>query len=291
MGAALDGVVVVDKEAGWTSHDVVAKLRSVLQERRIGHAGTLDPSATGVLVAAVGRSTRLLRFLGETTKRYRGEVTLGVATDTLDATGRVTSRVEMDGIALAQVRAAAARLVGALTQVPPMVSAVKIDGRRLHELHREGKEVERPARRVHIYSIDVEQADAPGVFEIVVACSGGTYVRVIAAELGELLGGVAHLSALRRTDVGLFSLADAHLLGGLDASCVQPPLRAVAHLERLRVTGSVATQISFGRPLRTGEVDPSGAGPFALVGEDSALLAVYERDERGLVPAVVMVPA
>ena len=143
------GLVVVDKEAGWTSHDVVARCRRIFGQRRVGHAGTLDPDATGVLLVGLGRATRLMRFLTALPKTYVAEIVLGTATSTLDASGEVVGEWDMSGVTLAQVRAAAAGLTGTIEQVPPMVSAVKIGGRRLHELARQGIEVERPPRRVH----------------------------------------------------------------------------------------------------------------------------------------------
>ena len=141
-----DGVVVIDKPAGWTSHDVVARSRGVLGTRKVGHSGTLDPDATGVLVLGVGRATRLLRFLTELPKSYVGEIVLGVETSTLDAAGEVTATHDMSAVTDEQVRAATGPLTGAIEQIPPMVSAVKIDGKRLHELAREGKVVDRPPR-------------------------------------------------------------------------------------------------------------------------------------------------
>jgi len=146
--SGVDGIVVVDKPAGWTSHDVVAKSRGILQTRKVGHSGTLDPDATGVLVLGVGRATRLLRYLTELPKSYVGEIVFGVETDTLDSSGRVTATHDMADITRERVEQAAAALTGSIEQIPPMVSAVKIDGRRLHELAREGKVVDRPPRPV-----------------------------------------------------------------------------------------------------------------------------------------------
>ena len=208
----VNGLAVVDKAAGWTSHDVVAKARGLLHERRIGHAGTLDPDATGVLLLGVGVVTRLLRYLSESGKRYTGEVVLGVATDTLDAAGNVVATFEMDVTEADVRRVVAEHLTGPILQVPPMVSALKVGGRRLHELAREGIEVEREARPVVITRFDVEATPSPLVYRIDVECSSGTYVRSLAADLGALLGGGAHLRALRRTAVGSFTLAEAHPL-------------------------------------------------------------------------------
>jgi tRNA pseudouridine55 synthase len=290
MPSGLDGVVVIDKEPGWTSHDVVAKLRSILHERRIGHAGTLDPDATGVLVLAVGRSTRLLRFLSATKKHYHAEVTFGVATDTLDAGGKELERVDMSHLCLEEVAAAAATFLGTITQIPPMVSAIKIDGKRLHELARQGIEVERVPRPVTIFEIAVHKGRAQNIYNLDVVCSAGTYIRVLAADLGKRLGGVAHMSALRRSQVGAFSLDDAIRLGEVTEASLWSPARALSHLESVTVDEKGAKEISHGRPLNGQELGVVGPGPFALVNETGTLLAVYEKGVRTLVAAVVMRP-
>ncbi len=191
----IDGLLVVDKPAGWTSHDVVAKLRGATRQRRIGHAGTLDPDATGVLLVGLGRVTRLLRFLQETTKTYEGVVVFGVATSTLDAAGEELERIEMP-VDETAVRGAMAGFLGDIVQVPPMVSALKVDGRRLHELAREGKVVERAPRPVRIERFDLDAFES-GPFPratVTVDCSSGTYIRSLAADLGTALGGCAHLA-------------------------------------------------------------------------------------------------
>src|SRR5688572_30721126 len=193
------GLAVIDKPPGWTSHDVVAKLRGVLGTRKVGHAGTLDPDATGVLLVGVGRVTRLLRYLSEAGKAYEGEIVLGVETSTLDAAGEVTATHDMSAVTGEQVLAAAAGFLGAIEQVPPMVSAIKVDGKRLHQLAREGIEVERKARPIAIERFDVSPTDDPLVWRCAVDCSSGTYIRSLAADLGTALGGGAHLRALRRT--------------------------------------------------------------------------------------------
>ena len=186
-----DGVAVVDKDAGWTSHDVVAKARGILGTRKVGHSGTLDPDATGVLVLGVGRGTRLLRFLQLLPKSYEAEITFGTETSTLDAAGEVVATHDMTGLDPDAVRRGAAALTGDIEQVPPMVSALKVGGRRLHELAREGIEVEREARPVHVSRFDVEPTSDPLVWRAVVDCSSGTYVRSLAADLGHALGGGA----------------------------------------------------------------------------------------------------
>jgi len=187
------GLVVVDKERGWTSHDVVARCRRLFGQRRVGHAGTLDPGATGVLLVALGRVTRLTRFLGALPKSYAAEIVLGAATTTLDDEGEVVGRFDMSGVTLDQARHAARELTGEIMQTPPMVSARKVAGERLYRLARKGIEVDRDARSVHVSRFDVDATDTAGVLRIGVDCSSGTYVRTLAADLGTALGGGAHL--------------------------------------------------------------------------------------------------
>ena len=282
-----DGVAIVDKPAGCTSHDVVARARRALGTRKVGHAGTLDPDATGVLVLGVGRATRLLRWVGDLPKAYVGEVVLGVATSTLDAGGQVVATADMADVGLDAVRAVAAGMVGTLQQVPPMVSAVQVGGRRLHELARAGVEVEREARTVTVTRFDVEAEVEPGVFRVAVECSSGTYVRSLAADLGVALGGVAHLRRLRRTAVGSFTEDRARSLEELE---LLPPLAAVAHLSAVPVDDEVAALVSTGRRLdRAGPTPFPGGGPWAVVGPDGALLAVYRADGDRVRPDVVLV--
>ncbi|MFM8238209.1 MAG: tRNA pseudouridine(55) synthase TruB [Actinomycetota bacterium] len=288
----IDGLVVVDKEPGWTSHDVVAKLRGVFGQRRVGHAGTLDPAATGVLLVGLGRVTRLLRYLQETTKSYTGRVVFGVGTDSLDADGVEVARVEM-ALTREAVELASTSFVGALEQVPPMVSALKVGGRRLHALAREGIEVERAPRAVRIDSITVDDF-VPGSFPeatISVTCSSGTYIRSLAADLGAHLGGPAHLAALRRTAVGSFTLAEARSLGviaGNPAAAVVGPAAALRDLDRLTADRATAGAIGHGARFPVDALGASGDGPFAVVDEGGALLAVYERRGEGLKPTVVL---
>ncbi|MBF6557949.1 MAG: tRNA pseudouridine(55) synthase TruB [Acidimicrobiales bacterium] len=283
------GLVVVDKEAGWTSHDVVARCRRIFGQRRVGHAGTLDPDATGVLLVGLGRATRLMRFLTPLPKTYEAEVVLGSATSTLDASGEVTGTWEMDEVSLAQVRAAAAALTGAIAQVPPMVSAVKVGGRRLHALAREGIEVERSARPVTVYRFDVSPGLTPGVFRIEVECSSGTYVRVLAADLGEALGGGAHLRNLRRTRIGSFSVEDARRVDELTAAVVLTPAQALRDLDQVVVGTDVQRDVARGLALDRVPLGVTGEGPWGLVDAGHRLLAVYEATETDRIrPAVVI---
>jgi tRNA pseudouridine55 synthase len=287
-----DGVAIVDKPAGWTSHDVVAKARGLLGTRKIGHSGTLDPDATGVLVLGVGRATRLLTYMSGLEKRYVGEVVLGTATTTLDASGEVTGTWDMAAVALADVRAAAAGLTGDIEQVPPMVSAKKIEGRRLYELARAGVEVERKPVPVRVYELTVAEPVAPGVFPIDVTCSAGTYIRSLAADLGTALGGGAHLRALRRLAVGPFGIDEAVPLEKLDPELLLPPVEALRGRPQLTVDDEVAAAVGHGRVLEADGLGAMGEGPWAVLSADGSLLAVYERHRGTTVkPGVVVSPA
>ena len=290
-GPGVAGLAVVDKSAGWTSHDVVAKSRGLLGTRKVGHAGTLDPDATGVLLLGVGKATRLLRFLSPLGKSYVGQMVLGTETDTLDSAGVVTATYDMAGVTLAEVQAlAASRFTGDILQVPPMVSALKVGGRRLHELAREGIEVEREARPVTIRKLDVAATHERGVFELTVDCTSGTYIRSLAADIGTALGGGAHLRNLRRTSVGPFTLDDAVALDDLDPDRLLPLVDAVRHLAAARVDDEVAEAVSMGKVLGLDVLGVAGAGPWSVIGPGGALLAVYEpyRDTTAK-PAVVLV--
>lgn len=280
----IDGLVVVDKEPGWTSHDVVAKLRGRYRQKRVGHSGTLDPDATGVLLVGLGRVTRMLRYLTDLPKTYTGEVVLGVATSTLDSSGEVTGEWDMTAVTLDDVLAAAAQLTGPILQVPPMVSAVKVGGKRLHELARAGVEVDREARPVTVHRFDVAPPTdgSPGVYAVEVDCSSGTYIRTLAADLGTALGGGAHLRNLRRTAVGSFTVEEARPLEVLTDDHVLAPVDALRDYPTVEIDAAQLVLVGHGRPL-------SGL-PAGTVGVRSAagdLVAVYE-DGR---PAVVLAPA
>jgi tRNA pseudouridine55 synthase len=287
--APVTGLVVVDKEPGWTSHDAVARVRRIFGQRRVGHAGTLDPDATGLLLVGLGRFTRMLRFLTSLEKTYTGEVVLGTATDTLDASGDVTGQWDMAGVTLADVRVAAVSLTGPIEQVPPMVSAVKIGGRRLHELARQGLEVERPPRPVTVHRFDVAPTAEPGVFAITVTCSSGTYVRTLAADLGSRLGGGAHLRHLRRTAVGTFVEGDAVQLSSLGRDDLRSPADALRDLDAVTVDAEMARLVARGLPLDRVPLGAAGDGPWAVVADSGDLLAVYEATDTDRIrPAVVL---
>lgn len=287
-----DGLAVVDKDAAWTSHDVVAKARGLLGTRKVGHSGTLDPDATGVLLLGVGKVTRLLRYLGLTTKRYTGVVVLGTATTTLDASGEVTGTWDMTGVGVDDVRAAALSFVGDILQTPPMVSAIRVDGQRLHSLARQGIEVERVARPVTVHELLVNDAVAPGCFPIEVACSSGTYIRSLAADLGAALGGGAHLRDLRRTAIGSFSIDEAVALERLTPDTLLDPAQAMRDLALVTVDESVAADIAHGKVLPTEVLAAEGPGPWAVLDGAGSLLAVYEPHRAGTVkPGVVLAAA
>ncbi|MFN0026537.1 MAG: tRNA pseudouridine(55) synthase TruB [Acidimicrobiales bacterium] len=274
---------MVDKEPGWTSHDVVAKARGLLGTRKIGHAGTLDPDATGVLLLGVGKATRLLRFLSELPKAYVGELVLGSTTTTLDSAGTVTARFEMDQVTLSDVQRVSADFVGDILQVPPMVSAIKVDGRRLHELAREGIEIEREARPVRIDRIDVESTGTPGVFRLSVGCGSGTYIRSLCADIGSALGGGAHMQNLRRTGIGSFTVAEATPLANVQ---LLPMTEVLRDHPGVRVDEAGRAHLLAGRraepqgpmPETTGGGGPEGSPPGSHGGTESGHLAAYGPD-------------
>jgi tRNA pseudouridine55 synthase len=282
----LDGVLVCDKPAGMTSHDVVARVRRLAGQRRVGHGGTLDPPATGVLVLALGRATRLLPFLPMEPKRYLARIAFGAETDTLDASGTVTATADAGGVDEAAVRGALGGFLGPQEQVPPMVSAVKVGGERLYAKARRGESVERVARPIVIHAlelVDFAGGERPEA-TVEVTCSGGTYVRSLAADLGRRLGTLAHLAALRRTAAGQFTERDAHTLADLEALAAGGPdgLARVV-LSPARALGSIAV-----RPLSAAEaaalangstLPPSGrAEPVAALAPDGRLVAVIQDD-------------
>jgi tRNA pseudouridine55 synthase len=289
--SGIDGLLVIDKPSGMTSTDVVNRVRRITGQRRCGHSGTLDPGATGVLLVALGQCTKLLQYLSAHTKSYDAELVLGVTTNTLDNEGQVTATFDMAGVTLQQVQASASALVGDIMQVPPMVSAVQIDGKRLHEYEREGIEVERVARPVSVYRYDVASTDDPLVFKISVDCSTGTYVRVLAADVGEALGGGAHIRYLRRSAIGPFT-ADAGLVLS-DELATAVPLTAIEMMGHLPI---VEVDLTLGGQILLGSVLPRSAFPtvpadaslwqVVLVGQ---LIALYEPfRESECKPAVVL---
>lgn len=291
----IDGLIVVDKPSGMTSHDVVARMRRICGQRRVGHTGTLDPSATGVLCVAVGRATRLIRFLDPLPKRYVGELVLGSATTTLDADGEVTEVFDMRHVTLDDItNVINEKFIGVIEQIPPMVSAKKIDGKRLHALAREGKQIERRPQRVEIHACDVRPTvESSQRFHIDVTCSTGTYIRSLCDDIGRALGGGAHLRNLRRTQVGPFSIEHAHSLDELSESVIDrvlAPLQMVAHLPQNTADADVIQAIKVGKKIQLPSATDPKSPYVAMTDAHGELLAIYSRmpSDRWLKPEVVL---
>lgn len=282
------GLVVVDKPAGITSHTVVSRLRRLLGTRKIGHAGTLDPMATGILILGVNRATRLLGHLALHDKRYLATVRLGEATDSDDADGDVTASADASGLTREAIEAAVAPLRGRIQQVPSTVSAIKVAGKRAYALAREGAAVELAPRGVEVQRLDVVAVRPMGTLvdvDIDVECSSGTYVRALARDLGAALGVGGHLTSLRRTRIGQYGLDAAVVLGD-----EPPPLMSMADAARLSfpcvdLTDDEAKEVGFGRALaRSVEAPVTG-----LISPSGDLLALYAPAESGSAPVAVFV--
>lgn len=298
---AADGLVIVDKPSGWTSHDVVAKTRRFAATRRVGHAGTLDPMATGVLVLGVGRATRLLGHLALTDKTYDATIRLGQSTVTDDAEGDVIARASAADVTDDAIRGATTAFIGAISQIPSAVSAVKIDGVRAYKRVRDGEAVELPARSVTVSTFDVldirRAADVVDV-DVTVVCSSGTYIRALARDLGAALGVGGHLTVLRRTRVGPYGLDLARTVTELEAETeieagpgvkaeltVIPLAEAVATaFPRRDVTAEEAMLVTHGRRL---PALGGHTGPIGVFGPDGALLSLVEERDGVARPLVV----
>jgi tRNA pseudouridine55 synthase len=277
------GLVVVDKPAGMTSHDVVARVRRLAGTRKVGHAGTLDPMATGVLVLGVNRATRLLGHLMLTEKAYDATIRLGVATTTDDAEGEVLATASTEGLDEASIRNALARFVGEIDQVPTAVSAIKVDGKRAYQRVREGEDVELKPRRVTVHELAVHDVSGPDV-RISVRCSSGTYIRAIARDAGAALGVGGHLTGLRRTAVGGFGLDEARTLEELGDEFTMLPIAEAARrsFDTVDLDEAHANDVRFGRSL-----DLDLPGLTAVFAPEGEFLALYE--PRGDVARAVAV--
>jgi tRNA pseudouridine55 synthase len=289
------GLLLVDKDRGPTSHDVVTAVRRALGERRVGHAGTLDPMATGLLVMGVGPATRLLRFAQAGDKRYVGTARLGVATDSLDAEGTVTARARVPEVAAAALAEAALALTGAIAQVPPMVSAIKVGGERLHALARRGVEVERAAREVRVSAFVVTPGEEPATLDFDVTCSAGTYVRVLVSDLAERLGTLGHLTSLRRVASGRFRVDDALTLEELGArvahgaAVLLPAAQFVAQLASVTLSAEEERRVRQGRSI---DLDPALSGDeVAALDARGELVAVLARRDATGHPELVLAPS
>ncbi|TAM92233.1 MAG: tRNA pseudouridine(55) synthase TruB [Jatrophihabitans sp.] len=290
-----DGLVIVDKPAGWTSHDVVGRLRRLARTRRVGHAGTLDPMATGVLVVGVGRATRLLHHLVLTDKAYTATMRLGQATATDDADGEVISARSARGVDEDAVRAAMTALTGEVMQVPSSVSAIKVDGRRAYARVRNGERVALAARPVTVARFEARafRRPSPDLLDVDVAveCSSGTYVRALARDVGAALGAGGHLTALRRTRVGPFALEGARTLddfAALDDPVTLPLADAVRTAFAAReVSGDQARALSYGKAL-----DPAGiAGTYGAFAPDGTVVALLREGDGAARPVLVFAAA
>ncbi|HEX2258486.1 MAG TPA: tRNA pseudouridine(55) synthase TruB [Actinomycetota bacterium] len=314
----ITGVLLVDKPPGCTSHDVVDRVRRIFGLSKVGHAGTLDPAASGLLLLGLGKATRILAFLQGLPKSYRAEVQFGVVTTSQDADGEVVS-VQKTNHARFDVEAAAARFQGEITQLPPMYSAVKVGGKPLYRAARKGEEVERSPRTVRVYDLQIEAFDQDmQVATMLLHCSSGTYVRTLAADLGDRLGGGAHLSKLRRLSIGSFGIEQSTRLQDLEDMGLENARRAVISMReamrdfpQVRVEGERLQAVTHGRPVedapvprRLGELPLAGSGrtgerpshqagmtagiPVAMIGPAGELIAVYRRSAKGLRPAAVL---
>ena len=287
--AGTDGLLLIDKPSGITSHDAVAKVRRALRTRKVGHAGTLDPMATGELLLGVNRATRLLGHLMLTEKAYDAVVRLGVTTTTDDADGETAAEVSAAGVTDEQVRDAFAALVGDIEQVPSSVSAIKVDGQRAYARVRAGESVELKARPVTVHAIEVGEisrhADVVDV-TVSVRCSSGTYIRALARDVGAALGVGGHLTVLRRTAVGPFTLADAHTLDDLGEKFSVVPISDVARrsFPSCDLGEDDAASVRYGRKL---QVDLGAAGPVAVFDPAGEFLALYEQRDAVAVPVAV----
>jgi tRNA pseudouridine55 synthase len=296
MQVVADGLVVVDKPAGMTSHDVVARVRRLARVRRVGHSGTLDPMATGVLVVGVGRATRLLTYVTGADKGYAATIRLGQATVTDDAEGEVTAATAADGVTDQAVRDGLAALTGPIDQVPSAVSAVKIDGRRAYRRVREGERVTLAPRRVTVARLDLHavRRDQPGLVDVDVdlTCSSGTYVRAIARDLGVALGVGGHLTALRRTFVDGFTLAEAVTLADLADRAPEVVTLPLAEAARRGFPARQATAEQARVLSQGGRLSPVGTpGPYAVFAPDGSVIAIVAEREGAACPEVVLAPA
>jgi tRNA pseudouridine55 synthase len=277
----MDGVLAIDKPAGMTSHDVVDRVRKSLRTRKVGHAGTLDPDATGVLIVGVGRATRLLSYAQESPKRYRAVARFGTSTTTQDASGEIVEQRVAD-VHRVDVERELKAFTGDIEQIPPMVSAIKVGGERLYEKARRGEEIARDARPVTIYELalsDFTPGEAPeAVLEVL--CSAGTFVRTLIHDLGGALGCGAHMTQLRRTETGGFTEDDLIALDDVSPDALRPLVDGVRSLRRVELDEQQAEYVRHGRPLT--DVPEIADEPVALV-RDGDLMAVYKRKGDALV--------
>ncbi len=297
----MNGMVVVDKPSGMTSARVVCAVKRALKARKVGHTGTLDPFATGVLVCCVNRATKLAQFLSYGKKRYEAVMCLGVRTDTQDFTGRVLSRSSAVGITNAKIESVFREFVGSTEQLPPYFSALKHHGEPLYKLAREGIFIQKPARRISIYTLTVLDINHPFVrFEV--ACSHGTYVRTLCADLGEALGCGGHLVQLHRTESGGFKSEEAMSLKALERcalagkayDCLIPMNRALKEMPEVHVSSNLAKKMRHGRPVTKTELgshDDTWAQWVKVTDVNKNLVAILDsNEEKGVFPYICVFP-
>ncbi len=283
------GFVVVDKEPGWTSHDVVARARKKLNTRKVGHSGTLDPPATGILILGVGKATRLLKFITDLPKRYTATMVLGTETTTLDAEGEITNVQSGIGVSLESLQQVATQFVGAILQTPPMVSAVKVDGKRLYEIAREGREIERKPRSVHVHHLSIEHTSEKDIYKIHVTCGSGTYIRSLVSDIAQAAGTIAHVGSLRRNSIGSFNDSDANTIEEIKVIGMESGLRDYSQIV---VNEADAALIRVGNVFQKNHFDLQGIPePWAFTDEQGKLLAVYKLHKGGTIKPDVVIPA
>ena len=266
-----NGIILVDKPADWTSHDVVAKLRGILHERRVGHSGTLDPMATGLLTVFVGRATRAVQFAETHNKRYVASLRCGYSTDTQDTSGRVTAQTGISPTE-AELTDVLPEFTGEISQIPPMYSAIKVSGKKLYELARKGETVERKPRTVNISELSLVGHDGDD-FVLSVSCSKGTYIRTLCNDIGERLGCLACMSALRRTNAGPFDVRDAHTLSEIS----EGPERYIIPVDSLfsehpaiELSAAQTAKLKYGNILNVSAKN----GTYRVYGENGDFLAL-----------------
>ncbi|WP_053366208.1 tRNA pseudouridine(55) synthase TruB [Bacillus sp. FJAT-27245] len=287
----MEGIIPLYKPTGLTSHDCVFKLRKILKTKKVGHTGTLDPDVTGVLPICVGRATKVAEYITDAGKAYEGEVTLGVSTETEDASGAIVEEIPINRvITREEILSVLESLTGNIIQVPPMYSAVKVNGKRLYEYARNGQEVERPSRKVTIYALELldsrtEFAGEKISFRFRAECSKGTYIRTLAVMIGERLGYPAHMSSLVRTRSATFSLEDCLTFTEIEelmekgeiGEALRPLENALLHLPKYRISDTLAEKVKNGMRLPIPEQFMEVDGPIAVESSDGKALAIYSR--------------
>jgi tRNA pseudouridine55 synthase len=288
---SLEGVLAVNKPAGFTSHDVVAKARRILGMKRIGHTGTLDPQVTGVLPLCLGKATRVVEYIQELPKEYEAELTIGYATDTEDWTGQETDRVDQVSLNKERLIQVLQSFIGTIQQVPPMYSAIKVDGKRLYELARQGQEIERSARTVHIYALELKDEHLEKKYPTVrirVRCSKGTYIRTLCVDIGRALGYPSVMSELIRTSTGNITLARCLSLSEIEQLQQQGKLnqyliqtdQAIAHIPRIDVNDEEALHASQGKSITVSLQELDTLESLQAVEDQNQLVRVYGPEER-----------